>query len=66
MKQVRSTANSWIEDFSGCILRGTEASLGGEEEGLRNLMIISAAYESAEKRKGIRVFHNAKLKPYPK
>jgi predicted dehydrogenase len=43
-----------IEDFSGCILRDTEPSFP-PELGLRNLKIALCAYESARKRKPVRL-----------
>ncbi len=45
---------SEIEDFSRCILEDTEPSFTGED-GLRNLRIILAAYESAKKARAIKV-----------
>ena len=45
---------SEIEDFSRCILEDSQPSFAGED-GLRNLKIILAAYESAKKRRTIRV-----------
>jgi len=45
---------SEIEDFDRCILEDTEPSFKGED-GLRNLKIILAAYESARKRKPVKV-----------
>lgn len=45
---------SEIEDFDRCILEDTEPSFKGED-GLRNLKIVLAAYESAKKGKVIKV-----------
>lgn len=43
-----------IEDFSGCILDDKEPSFKGED-GLRNLKIILAAYESAKEGRTVKV-----------
>ncbi len=43
-----------IEDFSRCILENTEPSFKGED-GLRNLRVILAAYESAKKGRAIKI-----------
>ena len=45
---------SEIEDFSRCILEDSQPSLKGED-GLKNLKVILAAYESAKKGRTIRV-----------
>lgn len=45
---------SKIEEFSKCIMEDTEPSLRGED-GLRNLRIILAAYESAREKKAVEV-----------
>lgn len=45
---------SEIEDFSRCILEDSEPSFTGED-GLRNLGVILAAYESAKKGRAIKV-----------
>ncbi len=45
---------SEIEDFSRCIVENSQPSFRGED-GLRNLKIVLAAYESAKKRRAIRV-----------
>jgi len=45
---------SEIEDFGRCILEDSEPSFKGED-GLRNLRVILAAYESAKKGKAVKV-----------
>ena len=54
---------SEIEDFSRCILEDSQPSFKGED-GLRNLKIILAAYESAKKGKVIKVSHYVSFKTY--
>ena len=46
-----------IEDFSRCILEDTEPSFKGED-GLRNLEIVLAAYESAKRGSPIRISYS--------
>ena len=45
---------SEIEDFSRCILEDREPSFTGED-GLRNLRVILAAYESAKEERTVKV-----------